>query len=89
MKPTKILKLQTLKENLVDYLPAEQQQFAKTKAYEDLALSLFTWLVANSDDKASSRQAFQHQKANWDDFCKFEQKRIDGPKMNECGWESV
>ena len=73
---TKYMTLKDLSENLVNFLPEDQQKYKDSRAYKDLVMAFYRFLRSEGyQERAENRQAFAAIRENFDNFCLFERRR--------------
>ena len=89
MNPTTLISKQELYDNLADYLMPSLHPYKGTKPYNELVDAFYSYIKAKGEERDDKRQLLNHAKENFEDFCFFEDRRLNGPKMKDCGWGSI
>ncbi len=89
MNQTTLLSKQELYDNLADYLLPALQPYKGTKPYAELVDAFYNYVKAKGEERDAKRQIMYHAKENFEDYCAFEERRIKGPVMKDCGWGSL
>jgi hypothetical protein len=89
MNPTTLINKQELYDNLADYLMPSLQPYKGTKPYIELVDAFYDYIKAKGEERDEKRQLLYHAKENFEDFCFFEDRRLNSQKKKDCGWEPI